>query len=900
MESLTRSDQVFRFGVFELDLRAGTLRKHGVRIKLQEQPVQILKSLLERPGELVTRDELRHKLWAEGTFVDFDRGLNTAITKLRTALGDPAETPRFIETVPRQGYRFIAPVSTLIAEPIPAEMPKAGASIAETAAAHAISESIQKVHKVKSWRLMAGLATLAALVGAIYYLHSRSTMKSNGVPIPARRSVAVLSFKNLNADSSHAWLSTALSDWLSAELAAGEQLRTIPEENVARMKVELSLPDVDSLSKETLQRIRQNLGTDLVVTGSYASLGQKPGAEIRLDVHLQDTATGETIGTISQVGTEEQLLDLISRTGERLRASVGVHPPTLQESAAVRVVLPSNPEAARAYSEGLAKLRLYDVSGARDLFQKAIAAEPDFSLGHSALSTAWSRLGYDAHAVEEGMKASDLSGNLSRAERLLVQGRYQEVSKHWDQAIQTYQTLFEFFPDSIDYGLALAQAQISGGKGRDALETVAALHALPPPVGADPRIDLAEANAADSQGDLKHALASANNAIEKARSTGASLLVADALMLRSHMLQGLGRLAEAATAVQESQQILQTAGDKGKLARAQAQAAHLVDLGGDFSSAKAMYETSLAIFREIGDQGEAAIELNNIGVELQNTGDLAGAKKNFADALKASSGVGDQWGIAIAQANLAEILFDLGDLPAAKLRYESSLAECQAIGNTDMEAYVLSGLGRVLQAQGELNLALEDEKKAVSTLAQIGQIHTDVNVALVDILLDLGKADEAASEARKALQILNNANVVNYRPLAEAALANALLAEHKMADARNLSEDVTAALGKRITTETKLIVQIAAARVFTASDDATDKRQAENLFHDAITESTRSGFLGEEFEARLGSAELDLASGAVQVGRTKLTALEKDAKRRGWLTIARKAAADLNSAGLHS
>src|SRR5579864_7590864 len=104
------------FGIFEVDLRAAELRKHGVRIKLQEQPFQILSLLLEHPGEVVTREELRGKLWPAHTFVDFDRSLNKAMTKLRAALGDSADSPRYVETIPRHGYRFLAPVRVYRAE----------------------------------------------------------------------------------------------------------------------------------------------------------------------------------------------------------------------------------------------------------------------------------------------------------------------------------------------------------------------------------------------------------------------------------------------------------------------------------------------------------------------------------------------------------------------------------------------------------------------------------------------------------------------------------------------------------------------------------------------------------------------------------------------------------------
>src|SRR6202795_3750452 len=108
----TRTPEILRFGTFEVDLRSRELRKQGVRVKLQEQPFHVLKVLLQRPGEVVTREELRLEIWQSDTFVDFDNGLNTSINKLREALGDSADNPRYIETLPRRGYRFIAPVSS--------------------------------------------------------------------------------------------------------------------------------------------------------------------------------------------------------------------------------------------------------------------------------------------------------------------------------------------------------------------------------------------------------------------------------------------------------------------------------------------------------------------------------------------------------------------------------------------------------------------------------------------------------------------------------------------------------------------------------------------------------------------------------------------------------------------
>src|SRR6266852_4338665 len=124
MDDSERSAQIVRFGIFEADLQTGELHKNGIKAPLQGQPVQVFAILLERSGELVTREELRQKVWPEHTFVDFDQALNTAIAKIRTALGDDADNPRFVETLPRRGYRFIAPLEKPGSQGLPPDAPK--------------------------------------------------------------------------------------------------------------------------------------------------------------------------------------------------------------------------------------------------------------------------------------------------------------------------------------------------------------------------------------------------------------------------------------------------------------------------------------------------------------------------------------------------------------------------------------------------------------------------------------------------------------------------------------------------------------------------------------------------------------------------------------------------------
>src|SRR5947209_13058265 len=148
MERTVVSANIFRFGLFQADAAGGTLMRNGVRIKLQDQPFRVLLILLERPGEIVTREELRQKLWAEGTFVDFDGSLNVILKKLRAALDDDSDNPRFVETVPRRGYRFIAPVSV---EPISlaaaAEVPAAPQKTDDEVHVH-VAEAAEQEHRI--------------------------------------------------------------------------------------------------------------------------------------------------------------------------------------------------------------------------------------------------------------------------------------------------------------------------------------------------------------------------------------------------------------------------------------------------------------------------------------------------------------------------------------------------------------------------------------------------------------------------------------------------------------------------------------------------------------------------------------------------------------------------------
>ena len=206
----TSAPRLVRFGIFELDLRSGELRKAGARLNLPDQPLQFLTALLERPNQLVTRDELRQRLWPADTFVDFEHGLNAVVSRLRETLGDSAETPRFIETVPRRGYRFIAPVAGvgLTADDSPPQMPvdsdqPSGPSLP-------LSPVVPTLNSHgKRWRLGAPLATsaVATAVVVLGLAGARLLPRSPGTPapVPAMRVIQLTAMRGSRPEGLAGW-----------------------------------------------------------------------------------------------------------------------------------------------------------------------------------------------------------------------------------------------------------------------------------------------------------------------------------------------------------------------------------------------------------------------------------------------------------------------------------------------------------------------------------------------------------------------------------------------------------------------------------------------------------------------------------------------------------------------
>jgi tetratricopeptide (TPR) repeat protein/tRNA A-37 threonylcarbamoyl transferase component Bud32/TolB-like protein len=795
----------------------------------------------------------------------------------------------------------------------------------------------------KRRRSLAALLLLVAVAGTVgaYRYHqwrerqqeTRARLHLPEGPIVSRRSIAVLGFEDRSAPgaagAAHdaAWLSPALAEMLSTELASGDELRVISGEEVARMKVELQLGEADSLARGTLTSIRHLLGSDYVVLGSYVALGSP--RQIRLDLRLQDTAAGETTAAVAESGSETHLFDLVSRVGTRLRHALGAKRTSGSGSGPTRAALPASPEAARFYAEGLTRLRLFDPAGAKTLLAQAAAAEPGNALVHESLAAAWASLGYEEKARDEARRALDLSTNLPQEERLLIEGRYREATEDWPKAVEIYRSLWGLFPDNLDYGLRLAAAERSAGQPEEALGTAEALRTLPAPAAEDPRIDLAESAAAGALADFKRQQAAAARAAARGTAQGARLLVAQARLAECSAFRNLGHAEAALAACEAGRRLYADAGDRSGVAEALTHAANVLYDRGDLAGAEQRDQQALATYRELGNRGGEAGALNNIAVILKSQGQIEQARQLYEQVLGLTREIGSRSGEAYALNNLAAVLLRHGELGKARGLFEQSLKIRRELADRSGEAYALDNLGVVLRRQGELSAALARHGEALAIRREIGQKIGEVaslthqGSALLDrgdlasarkcfeesleisektgnqsaaanalfglgeVLLRQGQVEEAARRHGEALAIRTRLGEMGSAAESRLALAALKLEQGDAEAADTLANQAALELGRQGVIDGQGLALAVAAQAAAARGDAGnagnagDIARALSTMDQAMALLAHGEDLGVRLEVAVRAARLAAATGKRHQATVALTAAHDDAQRAG-------------------
>jgi TolB-like protein/DNA-binding winged helix-turn-helix (wHTH) protein/Tfp pilus assembly protein PilF len=414
------------FGVFDIDLRTGELRKHGLRIRLQRQPFEVLALLIERSGDVVTREELQQKLWPANTFVDFDHGLNKAINKIREALGDSADTPRFVETVARRGYRFLADVKVFAPAPAAVAAP-------DTPAQSPAQVPDPERH---AWNgvLVASVLAVVATAGAAWGIHSLTRAQ------PTIRSLAVLPLESLSSDPSQDYFADGMTDELITELGRISALRVISRTSVMAYKH----------TRKPLRQIARELNVDAVVEGTVL----RSGDLVRITAQLIDGTSDAHLWSDSYQGELRNTLTLQNSVAMAIAGQIRVNL-NAQEQAALRSATVVNPAAYESYLKGRYfwnKRTANALLTALAYFNQAIEQDPGYARAYSGLADTYALLGDWQYAVmtpkealpkakDAALKAIGLDATLAEGHNSLAfcldgfDWNFTEAGKEFERAI---------------------------------------------------------------------------------------------------------------------------------------------------------------------------------------------------------------------------------------------------------------------------------------------------------------------------------------------------------------------------------------------------------------------------------------------------------------------------------
>jgi eukaryotic-like serine/threonine-protein kinase len=915
-----QQSEYFEFGPFQLDAGKKALYRGAEFVPLTPKAIETLIVLVEDAGHVVTRDQLLERVWPDA-FVE-EGSITNNISALRKALNPyfgGEEGP--IATVTRRGYRFTAPVRLRSENADIALASASSASIAwpvETPAADAarvtpVSDSVAPPPPARAgwpWRRYAAIVAAVVVVGAMAAF-ARVAVRTRSMPAAPRRSIAVLAMKNLSGQAEHAWLSTALTETIGAELTAGGRLRLVSAENVTRMQQELAPPAGIGLTRKQLDEIGRDLGCDWILTGDYLVVGTK----IRVDVRLDDVTTGESIATASVTDEQQALLTLVGRAGSDLRSRLNVPVPGTGDLDAARAGFPSSPDATRVYFLGLDALRLRDGPKAAALLQQAVTADPDFALAHSALANTWLLLGYNSRAAAEAKRAFDLSQKLSPEDRLSVEAQWLEASFNWSKAAEKYRQLWRQYPDNIEYGLKLANASFLAGESKHAQDIIDEMRRMSPPDGADPRIDLIQTTVAERAGDSRLALAAATRAAEKAQAEKATVLLARARIKEGTHLNRLNRTDEALEHLDEARRLFDAVGDKGGVAdalrwsggilidRGQLEAAeaklqealaiaapmHYVRLTSEIlhiqsgaarqrgllTKARTAAEGALAAAREADDQSSIGRALAELAVVIKLQGDYARALTVYAEAEDVLHKIGAEPDANSVSNNIGAMDIGLGHLAGLREQFETLLAAEQKRGVKIRIGVRLLNLSMIRTLQGDLAKAetlTTDECRAFDAIGAKPYVAA-CRIRLGLLQKELGRDDDA----RTTLASISEADAKRspQPPVDLARLATLqLLFGDRPRAAATLADADTQLAGREYIPEQAIPVGIAKARLEAATDRPS---AAAEHFRKAKSDAERYGFQPLVFESRLALAELAEPAGK----RTMLTQISADAKQAG-------------------
>ncbi len=875
---------VYRFGSFELEPAERRLSERGKAVSLTPKVFDTLVLLVERAGHVVSKDELMKLLWPRG-YVD-ESNLTKHIWLIRRALGDGEDDSRFIETVPKVGYRFVAPVAT---GPTAPAMPPGGAPpladgadvpLTPTPMAAAQPAAGASPGDSRPW-LVGGALAAGALVLALGWRLAGPLMRPSAVHHPGR-TVAFVGFSNLSRNAKDAWLAPALIEMLGTELNVANDLQVVPDELVRDASRDLAPPAAGGYSAQTLASLRERLDADYVVSGSYLVTGSSDNSPLRVDIALQDARNGSLLASVSNQSGVSGLIALVTQAGATLRGKLGVGSPTAETLSLIANEQPPSVDVARRIGFALDALRDYDAARARDELLEAVAEAPGYAPTYSYLAQAWSALGYHDKALAAAEQAARNAATLPEDQRLQAEAMVQSARSEWRKSASAWEALAKLKPANLEYRLQWIDAQIAAGAAAPAQSTLSDVRRLPNATG-DPRVELAAARIASSLDDAKAEAEHAATALRQAQQRDTPGLIADAQLQLAGARYHLGQTADARTSVTMAiagYRAIRNARGEANARRLLAQVLSDLQQGQD---AREEYQRAMALYQSIGDVGGIAAVYRDLCNMLWVAGDRDGAQAAARHSLELARETGDLHLQAWTLRALATIASDDAASDEVLNQYREVIALNERSGDRGGHVWSLTSYADVERMRGNLDEASIYCARANAEAAALSDpqfaVFSGFTCAQVD--MDRGKDEAARAALEEVLRRVGGvADTINRD--------NALLTLAQL----DMDEGRCSAARERLR---------AAARGFAAAEERTGEADAEAMLalcaqalgdsaeRDQAAERART--IRQSITSRQEVYVVDIAlarlAGATHkdsAALEKLLGLAADAERRHWVS----------------
>lgn len=906
-----QENPVFRFADCELDPGEHRLLVHGQVVTLTPKVFETLVLLVERAGHVVSKDELMAALWPRG-FVH-ESNLTKHIWLIRRALGDGEEESRFIETVPKLGYRFAAPVQPAaraglwqenVTEQYVGAIPSRDSAIHATAAnehaqsigppAHMIAmepevrvlavagadRTVAARRRKRVWLLGITVA-LVALVGGAFWWRVAKTAAGNAVSVQDPGAVAIIDFSNLSGNAKDAWLGPALEQMLATELAANGKLHAVSEELVRPADADLPVPGAGGYAQASLAKLQRRLGSHYVLTGAYVVSGPADTPQLRVDLTVQDAQTGKAFASLSRSTAVNDLPKLVAQVGSELRSRFGEAPfnPTVLEQ--IAAAQPPSAEVARHVGFAMQALQEYDPARARDELLQAVAQSPGYAPAYLYLSRAWSMLGYRAKAVAAATQAAQYVAGLPREQQLQIRAWQAALAGDAVQVSAIQGELVTLRPNDPAYRLQWIRELTAAAKYDAAKNALAGARKLQALAG-DPRLELAAANLAFSRGNFETMIRHARLALAQARERGVVGLAAEAEL---QLGIGLQRDPQAEAMLRSAIADYHHIGNPHGEAHAWQNLGNLQGWLNRVADERESYQRAMTIYQGIGDLGGEAAIYDNLSDMLWSAGDRDGTEAALRQALAIARETSNAESQAWTLTGLATVMSDESASDEAAGMYREAIALDRESGAREHLAFALPTYADLLRMRGQL-----DQAGAICTQAQAAQQKLDVSdqgtaarFECAQIALDRGEVNAAAASLKKieskALAAKDTFDASN----AQLVLGQIAMGRKQWPMARDMLQKSLqgwTAMNQTpgVATATALLALCADAMGDTATHDKL-AAQARAL-RGGVTERA------EAFTLDVALAELQAAADRRDQGLASLRALAGDATRRNWVGLA--------------